>query len=102
MLTARQMVRACRCDLETNYGACSVASGLFTFDFKGLVAPRDLVVGRERLLATTGRVHELLQSDHRERATCPAKMPCKWIDVLSRMVCDRVHSAGANCDSQQR
>jgi hypothetical protein len=74
--TVRQMVRACRRNLETNYGAHSAESGLFTFDLKGLVAQRDLAMDREALFATTARVHEHLQSDHRERATCAAKMPC--------------------------
>jgi hypothetical protein len=76
--TARQRVRACRRNLETNYGAHSAESGLFTFDLGGLVAQRDLAMDREELFATTARVHvEHLQSDHRERATCPARMPCK-------------------------
>jgi hypothetical protein len=55
--TVRQMVRACRRNLETNYGAHSAESGLFTFDLKGLVAQRDLAMDREALIATTARVH---------------------------------------------
>ena len=66
------------------------------------MAQKVLAMDREELFATSARVHDHLQSDHRERATRAAKMPCNMIDVLSKTVCHRAHSAGANYDVQQR
>ena len=69
--TGRQVVRAYRHNLETDYGAQTWLEGDSSpSTSRGAVAQRDLAMDREEALATTARVHARLQSDHGERATC--------------------------------
>lgn len=67
------VARAYRHNLETDYGAHPTRSGFFTVDLGGLVAQKRSSHGPCRAIATTARVHELLQTDHGKGATFAAK-----------------------------